>query len=112
MNDTIEKQCLVCNENFKTKSGRSKFCSEACKQRNKRDKTEVDHTKVELEPLQEQCPSPHKIDREYFDYRAKKGLITELMEEDMVKNCMSCKKEFTTRLRLMRWCSFNCHEQF
>lgn len=111
MNDTITKDCLVCGIEYEAKSKKSKFCSEACKQRNKRDRQEVDFTKIEAEPIKEECPSPHKIDKDYFNYRAEKGLLTTLDETDYEREC-ECGKKFKTRLELMRWCSIKCHPLF
>ena len=118
MNDTLDnttgvtRYCLVCNTKYISKSKRSKFCSEACKQLNKRDKQKQDYTKVALPPLEEECPSSNKIDMEYWNYRASKGLETTLDDNNYERKCMDCNKNFKTRLDLMRYCSLKCHPQF
>ena len=112
MTTTTEKTCLVCNNSYAAKSARSKFCSEACKQRNKRDRQEKDFTQIVREPLDVECPSKYKIDREYFKYRADKGLETTIDDTVYTRDCLECDKSFKTQLELMRYCSFKCHTLF
>lgn len=58
-NDTMK--CIVCDTVFEAKSPKAKFCSEACKQRNKRNKSDGEGSPT-VSPPKEVQESPKKLD--------------------------------------------------
>ncbi len=126
MIDTI--QCSWCGTTFKPKSARAKFCSEACKQKNKR-KSKVDDTLVSkgLPPTAQasKIPTPPKKEDAQFvqtyDPDTKRptpgspewyihGTLDD-PHKTWDKVCVRCGKAFTTSLELMGFCSSDCKSE-
>ena len=120
MSDTIE--CGTCNKSFKPKSHRAKFCSESCKQKNKRTKegavyvpeVELDDEVVPVATFdgdwwaEDYDEPPLKgIDTHFAKRRMELNLPPAKFTEEREAKC-PCGNGFVTRLRLMRYCSVKC----
>lgn len=53
---TMDKQCLICQKTFRAKRASAKYCSEACKQKSKRQVDELEPITLEQEPTTIVCP--------------------------------------------------------
>lgn len=130
MNDTIK--CAWCDTMFEPKSGRAKFCSEACKQKNKRMKGINRNLEEKHLPLVSQASKlpagPEKIPEDKVD------LIEQTYDPDTGRPtpgspgwynhgtpddpgaswdrvCVRCGKDFHTDLMLRRFCSDLCFSE-
>lgn len=94
--------CIVCGEPFEGRSD-ARFCSSKCRKQYSREKEHMDEPPVETP--EDMLPG---IDTDYFNYQLSHGCGVRFTEK-RDKKCVKCNKSFKTRLRLMRWCSLECH---
>jgi hypothetical protein len=103
--------CIYCGKEFDGRSD-AKYCSATCRQGAKREQERLDSGNLEpvIKRDVKDCPSPHAIDIAYWNHRKSVGLDTSLQMGSSEKVCVNegCKKKFSTRLKLMRFCSPEC----
>src|SRR5665213_7889 len=120
-NDTIGDTiaCIQCRKEFTSVSKKARFCSEACKQKNKRDKRLGDTI---LPPsVNDTIPTGKrkaddtitKTDQLFVEDAASRGLVDwyKFDEEVFGRDCWQCKSDFRTRLKMNRYCSPKCRNE-
>lgn len=121
----IEKPCTICKKTYTAKSHRSKYCSEACKQKNKRrsdtieTKTIVDTVNTPVKGKSgvsentgliqdvdtvnlEFKNSLTKTDQTFYEFDSNYYYFSDARYE---KECLYCGEKFETSLKLLRYCS-------
>lgn len=103
--DRVMKNCEQCGEEFEAKSAKAKFCSDACKMAYSRRKKAGN---VIEEPIATTKQEPDiKLSKTDQDFENSDPGYYMFSELEWKRTCIlpECKKEFRTRLKLLKCCS-------
>jgi hypothetical protein len=124
----MKKNCEYCGKEFDAERKTARFDSPTCRKAYGRVKAQdsiPNEQPMELERADEPLKISKEalkdikeisemeydlkgVDKEFYEMRTRRGFECRFGKERH-KECMHCKKKFTTRLHLMKFCSFKCH---